>query len=96
MTTPITSYITVPFKDRFFSFVATTDAPVCEEVDAAAQVYAAGVGQTINITCGVLASPTVVKFSWVFNNSIKSERLPGNQVFLKSGKRVCKREEGSV
>ncbi|KAK3849501.1 hypothetical protein Pcinc_043749, partial [Petrolisthes cinctipes] len=59
-------------------------APVCEEVDAAAQVYAAGVGQAINITCGVLASPTVVKFSWVFNNTIKSERLPGNQVFLKS------------
>ncbi|XP_050710716.1 neural cell adhesion molecule 1-B-like [Eriocheir sinensis] len=58
-------------------------APVCEEPPSAEtrKVYVAGVGRPVNVSCGVLASPPSVRFSWVFNNSVASERLPGDQVF---------------
>ncbi|KAG7162877.1 Nephrin-like 21 [Homarus americanus] len=61
--------------------VCISYAPVCDEGNTPPQVYAAGVGQYINVTCDVVASPATVKYSWVFNNSLTSERLPGNQVF---------------
>ncbi|KAG0724828.1 hypothetical protein GWK47_039801 [Chionoecetes opilio] len=58
-------------------------APVCENPPSGEplKVYAAGVGRAVNISCLVLASPPSVRFSWVFNNSVSSERLPGDQVF---------------
>ncbi|KAK8379134.1 hypothetical protein O3P69_019165 [Scylla paramamosain] len=58
-------------------------APVCDDPapGEARKVYATGVGRPVNVTCGVLASPPLVRFSWVFNNSMSSERLPGDQVF---------------
>ena len=62
-------------------------------------MYAIGVGRGVNVSCGVLASPPSVRFSWVFNNSMSSERLPGDQVFTMPGKDgrkvwVCVWEEG--
>nr|XP_053630947.1 nephrin-like [Cherax quadricarinatus] len=61
-------------------------APVCAEVTGAgARVYATGLGQFINVSCEVLASPASVKYSWVFNNSITSQRLSGEQVLTTAG-----------
>ncbi|KAG0724917.1 Nephrin [Chionoecetes opilio] len=58
-------------------------APVCENPPSGEplKVYAAGVGRAVNTSCRVLASPPSVRFSWVFNNSVSSERLSGDQVF---------------
>ncbi|KAK7012937.1 hypothetical protein SK128_008518 [Halocaridina rubra] len=58
-------------------------APICSEKESSGppRVYAAGIGQYINVSCIVLASPSKVKYSWVFNNSVTSQRLPGDQVF---------------
>ncbi|XP_068209554.1 nephrin-like [Palaemon carinicauda] len=66
-------------------------APVCRDEDEShgtvessagpSKVYATGLGQYINVSCEVKASPTDVRYSWVFNNSVTSERLPGDQVF---------------
>lgn len=72
--------------------LAPTDAPVCEEGGASSEVYAAGVGQVINVTCRVMAFPPQVRYSWVFNNSLTSERLPGDQIHTSSGSSCRERE----
>ncbi|KAK8750696.1 hypothetical protein OTU49_014953, partial [Cherax quadricarinatus] len=56
-------------------------APVCEDSGGQTEVYAAAVGSPINVSCSVEASPASLKYSWVFNNSLTSERLPGNVIF---------------
>ncbi|XP_042206012.1 nephrin-like [Homarus americanus] len=56
-------------------------SPVCYESPAASRVYATGLGQVINVSCEVMSAPRTVRYSWVFNNSITSHRLPGDQVF---------------
>ncbi|XP_050707227.1 nephrin-like [Eriocheir sinensis] len=56
-------------------------APVCAAGEAG-RVLAAGLGQQINVTCQVEAAPSAVRYSWVFNNSLTSHRLPGDQVFI--------------
>ncbi|KAK8389928.1 hypothetical protein O3P69_012853 [Scylla paramamosain] len=61
-------------------------APVCVEDGTATQVYTAGIGQPVNVSCQVKASPPQVKYSWVFNNSISSQRLPGEQVLSAAGR----------
>lgn len=70
---------------KLFILSPTTDAPVCEEGEAV-RVYSAGVGQTVNISCSILASPILLKFSWVFNNTVRSERLSGDKVYYRPGK----------
>ncbi|CAL4065335.1 unnamed protein product [Meganyctiphanes norvegica] len=66
-------------------------APVCRysntDADSPAKVYATAIGQPINVSCAVHASPSDLKYSWVFNNSVTSERLPGDQIFLTEGGR---------
>ncbi|XP_042872413.1 nephrin-like [Penaeus japonicus] len=56
-------------------------SPVCADDSDPSKVYATGLGQYINVTCTVKASPNVAKYLWVFNNSVTSERIPGDQVF---------------
>ncbi|XP_018020507.1 hemicentin-2 [Hyalella azteca] len=56
-------------------------APVCASDTEAPQVLASGIGQTLNVSCSVIASPSDVKFSWVFNNSVTSERVPVERVY---------------
>ncbi|XP_071547071.1 nephrin-like [Panulirus ornatus] len=61
--------------------ISVNYAPVCEEGPHPSKVYATGLGQYINVTCNVKSSPDSVKYSWVFNNSLTSQRLPGDQMF---------------
>lgn len=51
-------------------------------------MLASGIGQTLNVSCSVIASPTDVKFSWVFNNSVTSERVPVERVYKSKGERL--------
>ncbi|XP_050705512.1 protein turtle homolog A-like [Eriocheir sinensis] len=55
-------------------------APVCRDGSRPSEVYTAGLGQPVNVSCHVKASPSQVKYSWIFNNSLSSQRLPGEQV----------------
>ncbi|XP_047494051.1 nephrin-like [Penaeus chinensis] len=56
-------------------------SPVCSDDSSPSRVYATGLGQYINVTCTVKASPSVAKYLWAFNNSVTTERIPGDQVF---------------
>ncbi|KAF2367275.1 CD80-like immunoglobulin C2-set [Trinorchestia longiramus] len=56
-------------------------APICASDTESPQVLASGIGQTLNVSCSVIASPSDVKFSWVFNNSVTSERVPVERVY---------------
>lgn len=78
------------FIYRPISVSLAPDAPVCEEPPPGEtrKVYVAGVGRPVNVSCGVLASPPAVRFSWVFNNTVASERLPGDQVFTTPGNKT--------
>ncbi|KAK8382161.1 hypothetical protein O3P69_015253 [Scylla paramamosain] len=58
-------------------------APVCA-VGGSGRVLATGLGQQVNVTCRVEAAPRSVRYSWVFNNSLVSHRLPGDQIFVTS------------
>ncbi|KAG0692990.1 hypothetical protein GWK47_027673 [Chionoecetes opilio] len=44
------------------------------------QVYATALGQPVKRVLQLKRRPQVIKYSWVFNNSISSQRLPGEQV----------------
>ena len=65
-----------------------SDAPVCSSDTDTTQVLASGIGQTLNVSCSVIASPSDVRFSWVFNNSVTSERVPVERVLNSQGKRL--------
>uniref|UniRef100_A0A6A7G5C3 Hemicentin-2-like n=3 Tax=Hirondellea gigas TaxID=1518452 RepID=A0A6A7G5C3_9CRUS len=60
-------------------------APVCSSNTDTTQVLATGIGQSLNVSCSVIASPSDVKFSWVFNNSVTSERIPVERVYNGEG-----------
>ncbi|XP_050705095.1 nephrin-like, partial [Eriocheir sinensis] len=61
-------------------FLQVHYAPVCRDGSGPSEVYTAGLGQPVNVSCHVKASPPQVKYSWIFNNSLSSQRLPGEQV----------------
>ncbi|ROT68269.1 putative sidestep protein, partial [Penaeus vannamei] len=67
-------------QSRPLDLSVNCELPVCSDDSSPSKVYATGLGQYINVTCTVKASPNVAKYLWVFNNSVTSERIPGDQV----------------